>query len=215
MTVAQTAAFLLQPDEREAVLGDLEEASESVLRSTLGVLGLVIRREASVWKNWRPWLSALGIALPFSFLLMGFSLSVSQRSQSIHYQLIVPVLLLVGWAWTSGFAVGSISRRTLWVNVAACFSPCLFCLSRFHHSSQSRFSLLLFLLPAICGVLRGLRATRFKRTPAIVLAVAITVVTTFSWINGGLWTVDFLMLWPAWYLVAAARKDSAQESPIL
>jgi hypothetical protein len=215
MTLVEVAAQLLQSDEREAVLGDLEEACENVWQSTIGVMGLVLRREASIWKGWRPWLSAFGIALPFSFLLMGFSLYVSGSLTSFHYQLLAPILLLVGWAWTGGFVVGAISRGTLWVSIAACFLPCLFCLSRFHHSSLSRFSLLLFLMPAIVGVMQGLRTTRVKLAPAIVLAGTITAVMIISWINRGLWIANFVMLWPAWYRVAIARNQSAQEGSIL
>jgi hypothetical protein len=66
---------LLQPEEREVVQGDLLEGGESAWQSLLGVVGLVIRREAALWRNWRPWLAAFGLALPSSFLLMGFSLS--------------------------------------------------------------------------------------------------------------------------------------------
>ena len=40
------AARLLARDEREAVLGDLVEAGESVWQGLFGVLGLVFRREA-------------------------------------------------------------------------------------------------------------------------------------------------------------------------
>src|SRR5258705_11397461 len=75
------ASQVLERDEREAVLGDLVEAGESAWRGLLDVLGLVIRRQAVLWKNWRPWLAAFGLALPFSFLLMGFSLSVSWSYQ--------------------------------------------------------------------------------------------------------------------------------------
>jgi len=73
----EAAARLLARDEREAVLGDLLEADENALHGLFGVLSLVFRREAALWKTWRPWLAGFGVALPSSFLLMGFSLSVS------------------------------------------------------------------------------------------------------------------------------------------
>ncbi len=75
------ATRLLERDEREAVQGDLAEAGENGWRGLIDVLGLVLRRHANHWRNWRPWLSAFGLALPGSLLLMGFSLSVSRAYQ--------------------------------------------------------------------------------------------------------------------------------------
>src|SRR3984893_11876453 len=125
----EAAARVLARDEREAVLGDLVEASESTWQGLLGVLGLVFRREAVLWKSWRPWLAGFGVALPSSFLLMGFSLSVSwsyltlrcpellQKSSltpgSGTLVLLCQTLLLIGWSWTGGFVVGWFSVRHL------------------------------------------------------------------------------------------------------
>src|SRR5260370_36930206 len=71
----EAAARLLARDEREAVLGDLVEAHESAWQGLFGVLGLVLRREAVVWKSWRPWLAGFGVGPPSRFPLMGVSLS--------------------------------------------------------------------------------------------------------------------------------------------
>src|ERR1700727_2507403 len=177
-------SHLLEPHEREVVLGDLEEGGESARQSIFAILGLVIRREAALWTNWRPWLAAFGLALPFSFLLMGFSLSVSRAYQQyvgvsiLHATgfnvgpgfalLACNVMLLAGWAWTGGFVVGSVSRRTVWVSAILSFAPCLFCLERFRIHSLSRFCLLLFLPPAIWGAWRGLRIARIKLSAAVV-----------------------------------------------
>jgi hypothetical protein len=73
----ELTAQLLEPSEREAVLGDLTEAGERGWHALIEVLGLLIRQETILWKSWRPWLAAFGLALPASFLLMGFSVSVS------------------------------------------------------------------------------------------------------------------------------------------
>ena len=93
---------LLPPDEREVVQGDLLEAGESAWQSLLGVLGLIIRREATLWKTWRPWLAAFGLALPSSFLLMGFSLSVSRAYQQLAGG---PILHATGIDVRPGFAL--------------------------------------------------------------------------------------------------------------
>jgi hypothetical protein len=75
-------ALLLERDEREAVLGDLVEAGESAWHGLLDVLGLVIRRQAVLWRSWRPWLAAFALALPGSLLLMGFSPSARRICNS-------------------------------------------------------------------------------------------------------------------------------------
>ena len=149
-SLVEAAALLLAPAEREAVLGDLAEAGESVWRGLLGVFGLVIRREAILWKSWRPWLAAFGLSMPASFCLMGYSLTVSGSFQSwLAGGRATPVLMyaamLLAWSWAGGFVVASLSRRTLWMSILATCSPCLFCLARFRESSLPRICLLLFL----------------------------------------------------------------------
>jgi hypothetical protein len=213
---------LLEREEREAVQGDLIEAGESAWQGLLAVLGLVIRRQLLLWKNWRPWLAAFGLALPSSFLLMGFSLSVSRAYQHFigptvlsatgltvgpgFVLLLCNVLLLAAWSWTGGFVVGSVSRRTVWVSAALSFAPCLFCLERFRVESLSRFCLLLFLLPAIWGVQRGLRLVRIKLSAAIVLALGVTALTIPMWSSSGPWIPNWALSWPAWYLVVTAQR---------
>jgi hypothetical protein len=230
-TLINYASRLLEPDEREAVLGDLLEAGDNAWQGFLGVLGLVFRREALLWRNWRPWLAGFGVAFPSSFLLMGASLSVSwsymrllcpellQQASltrpSATFVLLCQGLLLIGWSWTGGFVVGSLSRRTLWASSLLCYSPCLFCLSRFRVGSLSPLCLLLFLLPAIWGVHQGLRISSIKFSTAIVLAVAVTLLmiphwsSAQHWWTAPRWTLNWLLIWPAWYLVMMARKSPA------
>jgi hypothetical protein len=199
----EVAARLLERDERQAVLGDLVETGESHWQGLLGVLGLVFRREAVLWKSWRPWLAGFGVAFPSSLLLMGVSLSVSWsylrlRCPGLLEQasltrpsgflvLMCQAFLLIGWSWTGGFVVGSISRRTLWASTVLCYSPCLFCLTRFRVESLSRFCLLLFLLPAIWWSSAGQH-----------------------WWSPPRWTLNWALCWPAWYLVATARRFSKE-----
>jgi hypothetical protein len=209
---------LLERDEREAVRGDLAEAGESAWQSLLEVLGLVARRQVLLWKNWRPWLAAFGLALPSTLLLMGFSLSISQNYQKLLNEatgvtlspgfalLLCHVLLLLGWSWTGGFVVGAVSRRTVWVSAVLCCLPCLFCLARFRVESLSRFCLLLFVLPAVWGAFRGLQIARIKLSSAVVLAIAVTALTIPLWSSKGPWIPNWALSWPAWYLVATARR---------
>lgn len=227
----EVAANLLDSEEREAVLGDLAESEERALAGLFGILGLVLRRQVLLWRTWRPWVAGFGVALPSSFLLMGVSVSVSWsymrllcpellRSAELTrgsavFVLLWQAFLLVAWAWTSGFVVGSASRRTLWVSAVLCCSPCLFCLSRFRIDSLSKFCLLLFLAPAIWGARQGLRYSKLSFAPALALALLVTALMIPMWSAGvqQWWkvpqlTLNILLIWPAWYLVANARKQA-------
>jgi hypothetical protein len=218
----EAAARLLQANEREAVLGDLLETGESGWHALFDVLGLAIRRQAGLWTSWRPWLAAFGLALPSTFLLMGFSVSISQAYQHLVgptilqatglnvgpglFLLLCNIFLLVGWAWTGGFVVGSLSRRTIWVSAALSCLPCLVCLASFSVECLSRLCLLLFIPPAIWGVRQGLRITQIKLSAAIILALAVTALTIPIWSAKGMWIPNWALSWPAWYLVVMARR---------
>src|SRR5437870_3312519 len=127
-------------------------------------------------------------------------------------QLVCHAVLLAGWSWTGGFVVGSLSRRTLWVSLTACCMACSFCLVRFRVESLSRFCLLLFLVPAILGARQGLRMVRIKMSSALVAAVVVTLLMIPNWSGQGQsWRspsalVTWTLSWPAWFLVATARK---------
>lgn len=227
-SLVEVAAQLLQRDEREAVLGDLVEAGESAWQGLLDVLSLVLRRQAILWKSWRPWLAAFGLTVPGSFLLMGTSVSVSQmflqmfghnvleggRLKTFHglVYLLCEVFLLLACSWAGGFVTALVSRRTLWVSAALCGLACLFCLASFRIESLSRISLLLFLVPAILGVRRGL-GTRIKLISAIILALAITILTVPILRGGGSRVLSWTLVWPAWYLVVAARESGNEAEP--
>lgn len=224
----EAASRMLRRDEREAVLGDLIESGEEARDALFAVLGLVLRREAAVWKTWHPWVAAFALSVPCSFLLMGASVSVSRAFQNIFtstpglvgnsssspwLSAVPQVLLLAGWSWTAGFVVGSLSRRTLWVSAASCLIPCVFCLSRFRIESLSPSCLLLFLLPAVWGANKGLRIGRVKRASAILLAVAVTLLMIPTlhihgepWWNPPRWLTALTLTWPAWYLAATSTK---------
>ncbi|MGB2634591.1 MAG: hypothetical protein WAM58_11710, partial [Candidatus Acidiferrum sp.] len=228
-SLVEVASRLLEREEREAVLGDLAEAQENAWNGLFGVMGLVVRRQALLWKSWRPWMAGFAVALPSSFLLMGASLSVSWSYQRLLCPellkaasltkgsgllvLLCQVVLLIGWSWTGGYVVGAASRRTLWASALLCYSPCLFCLSRFRVESLSRYCLLLFLVPAIWGVRQGLRSSRMRLHTALVLALAVTALTFVASGSDGqhLWSaprlnLDWALSLPAWFLVATSRR---------
>lgn len=213
----EAASGLLDPREREVVLGDLAEAGNAAWRGAIEILGLATRRQLLLWKSWRPWVCVFGVALPNSFQLIGFSLLVSEMFRCMFRQglgadgvrlLLCRIALLAILAWSCGFAVGAVSRRTLWASIAACLLPCLFCFSRFEVPHQSPLSLLLFLPFALWGAWQGLRRARLRLSLAITLAATASTLVMFGW-NGSL--IHFLaLIWPGWFLVATARKRPAK-----
>ena len=106
------------------------------------VVGLVVRRQAVLWCDWRPWFMLASVVIPIGLLLSyatrswgvtsGTYISIYWRFWDFSY-LAVPgwrrdvidvavrigseCLALVGWSWTCGFVLGRVSRRTVWLTV--------------------------------------------------------------------------------------------------
>jgi outer membrane protein assembly factor BamB len=141
------ASGLLDPDEREAVRGDLAESGDSGGHALCGVLGLIFRRQAALWRDWRPWLVLFGLVGPAGVLLslnrfglqrtFDLYLWIFRNSRDIDPAILREtgltvrhgmVLLLRGslllgvWSWMSGFVLGLLSHRTIAIHGA------LFCL---------------------------------------------------------------------------------------
>ncbi len=220
----EVMALQLTPTEREIVLGDLIEARETAWGAMWEVSGLVARRQLQLWNGWRPWLAAPGLALPCSFMLMGFSfaissalrdhfaygwqLSVSSTEPVEAIALLCQVLVLLICAWSAGFTVESVSRRTSLVSAICCFLPCLFCLLRFRQESLPRFCLLLFLFPAIAGVCFSRCGGTINRRWALILALLATICMAVLATRGHLWALNWELIGPAWYLaILPVRSD--------
>jgi hypothetical protein len=210
---------LLDPEEREVVLGDLQETHETTWRGLLDVFSLVLHRQAGLWRDPRPWIAGFVVALPSSYLLTTASLSVTCTYQRLvnhrvfvgHWPtghegfplLLCHMLLLIAWSWTAGYMIGSVSRRTLWASVVLAAVPSLHSLCM----SVSGLCLFLFLPPAILGAWRGWQGSRISFRAASVLALTVTVLMISAWSNGALWTANWALLCPAWYLVVGARRS--------
>jgi hypothetical protein len=226
--LSERVSRFLEPAEREAVLGDLMESGEGPWQTLAGIAGLVLRRQAGHWRNWRPWVAAFGVSVPTSFMLMGGSVGLCStfvklaaagaagRLSAAAVEIVaVQTLLLAGWSWTCGYLVGSISRRTAWFSVVAYGFPCLFCLSRFRIESLPRLSLLLFVVPLALGLWQGLG--RRKVTPRFSVAAA-TIITALAFIaladsTGTLgsvsgWECSIVQTWPAWCLAVASLHSA-------
>ena len=127
---------MLEPSERDVVRGDFTESGESGAQALRDVLGLVVRRQAALWNDWRPWAVLGGLIIPLGMLLSIVSWITAGLSATylwmyadnwdwgfltdrafwyaLAYSVIVigqSFLLLVCWSWTAGFVLGSTSRR--------------------------------------------------------------------------------------------------------
>ena len=211
----------LDPDERNVVQGDFAESGVTGGQALRELLGLVARRQAAVWLGWRPWLALLGIAVPMAVLLR-------QSSYSLHGSLLgylaIPwrfgvryrtgltlaeditvfvslTAALVACSWMSGFALGSLSRRTVWLQAT------LFCLIgtfpvwTLFLERRPWLGLLLLvwqsaflLVPAIWGARRAVRRGAFGIRGTILLALtALSLIALASWT--GTWPQLALMAW--------------------
>jgi len=132
---------LLEPDERDAVRGDLTESSETGWPALGELLGLVVRRQAALWKEWRPWVALVGLAVPIGFQISLSSLQfdstydlyrwiirnhhdidpsiLNDIGMSVPHgiaQMATQALLLIAWCSICSFVLASLSPRTIWVN---------------------------------------------------------------------------------------------------
>jgi hypothetical protein len=221
--LADAVSQRLDPEEREAVWGDLEESGASATSRLCEVLGLVVRRQAEQWADWRPWLGLFGVAIPTGALLSFISRNWSDvmaidsyvyathwtsyifRSPGARLDLVGVVLrflmmsiALMGWAWSAGSALGSISRRTTWVSGAA-FTILIFTatwgtttVARVNPLSASVFTtslgvvlphvvrIDLVVLPALWGMRNGSRLPSLPRRSAIAWAVVIAALALWA-----------------------------------
>jgi hypothetical protein len=96
---------------------------------------VVVRRQAPLWKDWRPWLAVIGLAglvgVQLSHVVLSLSLALDMQFRTywiygVRYgtgltgfeetvMLLSQGLALVAWSWTAGCVLGSLSRRTVWI----------------------------------------------------------------------------------------------------
>jgi hypothetical protein len=141
--LVDVASRLLDEPEREVVHGDLAECGCHAGRALREVLGLVFRRQAALWFDWRPWLIVASVVLPIGLLLSHASRwwGITSGINAANYWVLWDFsylaypgwrrdvirmavwtggawIALIGWSWTSGFVLGRISGRTMWLTVA-------------------------------------------------------------------------------------------------
>jgi hypothetical protein len=217
-------ARLLEPDEREAVRGDLAELGVSSAWALWDISGLVARRQARPWTDWRPWIALVGLALPFGMILSIVSSSWAHRHSvylwlyvnnwtwayfessgsrreffTVTASFLTDSLTLICWAWTIGFALGSLSRRAIWMTralfslvlfggalgstPAAVLNPAhaeVFSLTFYRVVLPVILPTVLVWLPALWGMRRGIRPTALPLHQAMLWAAAVATLTLWA-----------------------------------
>lgn len=137
----------LDPEEREAVLGDIAESGATANHAFRDVLGLVVRRQTALWKSAWPWLTLAGLIIPFGLLLSLISRRTADGSaiclwlyannwdpaflaSSLYWHdlarhtadTFLSFMSLSCFSWITGFALGTVSRKATPMNAV------LFCL---------------------------------------------------------------------------------------
>jgi hypothetical protein len=161
-----------------------------------------MKRQISGWKEWRSWLALLGITLPVCPLLAALCADLGTHiwptvvswvhhgpaydtglSPDVFW---IAVCLRAGalftWSWTSGFALGFVSRRTMWVSGVVFFVSYILLANITRQLSMRlcwsegvawlplSINFFLVLLPAYWGMQRGSNSpSRFPR--AILLSL--------------------------------------------
>jgi hypothetical protein len=197
----------LDRDERDAAIGDLVESRASAGRALLEVGGLVLRRQGSAWLDWRPWFILGAVVVP-----VGFLLSVSSRAFATtalgnlwlyvrtgdwayfanpgwRHDLLtaaahstMSLTALLGWSWTTGFALARLSRRAVWT-IAAFFAAIVVfgTIGSTITLGWAPFTIFmriaLVMVPAWRGAMRGLASSAPRPLPTIVLAAALVALT--------------------------------------
>jgi hypothetical protein len=208
-SLAEMATIFLAPKDRDAVLGDLAETGASGGSALRSVLGLVVRQQMELWRAWQPWVaSSVAFAGSLLLLCVSFGLSVDSRhllrGERAYGSVLCEALLMLLWAWTSGFVVGSLSGKTRWESGILCAIPCLSCVLRFQGTSLSRLCVLLFLLPGVVGAVQGVRRARLSHRAALTWAIAVTLLM-LVW--GDAYLRNWVFFLPTWWLVAHAERS--------
>lgn len=208
-SLAEMATIFLAAKDRDAVLGDLAETGAGGWSALGSVLGLVVRQQMELWRVWQPWVAS-SVAFAGSLLLLGVSFGLSVDSRHLlrgergYGSVLCEALLMLLWAWTNGFVVGSLSEKTRWVSGVLCVIPCLSCVLRFQDTSLSRLCVLLFLLPGVVGVVQGVCRARLSLRTALTLSIATTALMV---VWDGMYMRNWSLVLPAWWLVAHAERS--------
>lgn len=218
----------LEPEERQAVLGDLTESGQTGVPALLAVLGLVARRQLGLWKSWRPWVASLSL-LPLLLALASVPSSIGQIIQRYpwrnipqsHLEIVsmtcAATLLTAVLSWTVGFVASSLARRAA-LNVATLLTVGALWAIFQQHAARTALGILplallqlaFYLAPFAHGLRCGARSGRMAPRSSLALAGAAAllqaILVQFQVPDTGGLVWFALFFWPVLYLVAAARR---------
>jgi len=219
--LVEVVSRLLDDREREVVRGDLAECGTSAGKALREIVGLVVRRQVTLWFGWEPWLALLTVVIPIGALLSHASRSWAEgpaegillygrlwdfsylanpgwRGDLISFAVRTAAawLALIGWSWTSGFALARLSRPTAWLTVT------MLCLvvvmatwgtntiahlhrnhepSLQHHVTFAFFPrvlrMFLVIAPVVCGARRGMRRGLPRLIPTVIAVLLLASMT--------------------------------------
>ncbi|MEO5924938.1 MAG: hypothetical protein ABIR70_14050 [Bryobacteraceae bacterium] len=222
---------LLEPTERQSVLGDIEERGPS-FRDLLDLIGLVARRQFQTFTSWKMWLAAITLSLPVlaitnSSRAIADTLSyypwpdLSQLSRpEFAWMIAESALATLALTWSTGYALATIARhRSLAVTALLALGPIAYlCMPLLqttapHHSSTSIRTLAFMLwavTPGLLGMRRGWLGAPLTRRNALILAAA-CVPFAFLLPNSPYWSgriLSVLAFWPAYYAMGFSIKGA-------
>ncbi len=243
-------ARALESAEQEVVAGDLAESRATAWAAFTEVTGLVVRRQSGLWADWRPWCMLIGVTLPLGLLFSVVSRSwvdavalsgwgyvnywsergarptIVEEMTALSISVLAAYVALIGWAWTVGFAIRSLSTRTAWAHVA------IFALVVAAGEEWGTTTLVKMVVVAMAvwyGLLRAQRASTFGGRLIAIGLVLLTVATwesaralcssLFPVLDGGLESageplavaarlMPFVVMWPAVYVAVCAARTS-------
>jgi hypothetical protein len=217
------------------------------------VLGLVVRRHGALWLTWRPWVALVFAVAPLGVLLSftvtrwaeisavyawlyvnnwtwAFVTVPGARRDLLYYatSFCLDYLTLMGWSWTTGFVVGSLSGRAvrvsgmLWCVVligAFVATPphrqganaAVFALIVYDKVLPVLLLMVLVAWPAVSGMYTSVRTATLSPLQATLLAMAIATLTArridrlpFHQ-DGQLWWVPLVVMWPVTFMLVTAH----------
>jgi hypothetical protein len=212
---------MVDSTEREVVEGDLTELRLSQPRAIRELVGLLVRRQIAAWLDWRPWAAVVLFVVPLGMVISlvarhwanitaiyawfyvdnwtpTYLASPGARGDILHatMELFVRCVALVLWAWTIGFAVASLSRRTTWlmcalfgfvlfagtvgsttVGVRNPANAAVFSQTLYRVGFPFVFRIVLVWLPALHGMRKAAGESTLTWVHAAALAVTVTLVT--------------------------------------
>jgi hypothetical protein len=190
----------LDPAEREAVCGDFVELAMADRQVVKSLFGLVMRRQLRLWREWNPWFVLVAIVIPVCplleilcnqlgrgiwpsvtmWLLHGVPYRTGLSPAAFWAGVCIRAIALSTWSWTSAFALGTFSRRTISVNGGLFFGLYAACAlgaaPPFHRIFWLTWwvwlpllmSFLFVFIPAGCGI-RQSNKLRDMKFPLVVL----------------------------------------------